>query len=497
MPRKKEMLSYTLSIPENLDIDIMLATTPPDFEYERDNFVYIASLPYSIMESFRNRDKEYEIALNFGYVPFYSKIIKQKVNNYKPYIQYFMDNGVLECDDKSSKDGGKSFGYRLTLEYTTIHKPVSIERQSLIRQLRNRTHPNIEEDEVLEETPLSAVPYLTKWFNPALRIDMEKVKIFLKNLYQIDKEAKGTDYAKRKEITLWMSAQKIHNNECSHNLNIDRIGRRFYSPLTNLKSELRAYVTYDNKKLVSLDLKSSQPFFSLVLLDTNAFDRYHVGNILSLYSDYLYLEDNNIDLYIEKLRSLIKERQHERDIYEYKMSLNFGYFYEKRGVKMGTYFNQPFGEEITVEGLKEQRDITKIKTLIMTYSKWSNKKYKSHYPNIDEILSLIKKKDHRVLSWVLQYIEADMLLYKICPQIAAKNPNIPLFTIHDSIITTEEHAEYVYEKMIEIIQETIGFTPKIKPEILEEKNTTLLDREEDIDFWEEEGAFEEVKEAIS
>jgi len=484
MPRKKEVLSYTLYIPENLDIDKMLGGNPPNFKYKRDNFVYIASLPYSIMENYRNRDKEYEIALNTGYVPFYSKIIKQKVNNYKPYIKYFTDNGILECDDNYSHDGGKSLWYRLTPEYTTTIKPISIRRRSLILQLISRTSPNIEEDGVLSETPLSEVPYLTTWFNPALRIDKEKAIIFLQNLYRSDCVTKGKGYAQRRHNSLMISVLKIYNNECINNLSIDRKGRRFYSPLTNLKSELRAYVTYNSQKLVSLDLKSSQPFFSLVLLDINAFDRFNVGNILSLYADYLYLEGNNIDLYIEKLRSLIKEKECKKDIYEYKISLCFGDFYEKRGVKMGTYFNQPFGEEITEEGLKKQRDTTKVKTMIMQYSKWGNKKFKSHSPNVDEIFNLIKKKNHKVLAWVLQYIEADMLLYKVCPQIAAESPNIPLFTIHDAIVTTEEHAEFVKDKMIEIIQETIGFTPKIKPEIWEEGNTALVDRK-DIELWEE------------
>ena len=69
---------------------------------------------------------------------------------------------------------------------------------------------------------------------------------------------------------------------------------------------------------------------------------------------YLYLEDNNIDLYIEKLRSLIKEREYKRDIYEYKKSIIFDEaFYEKTGVKIGTFLNQPFDEEITVEGIQQ------------------------------------------------------------------------------------------------------------------------------------------------
>jgi len=477
MPRKKDKKypsSYTLYIPENLDIDAMLATNPPDFKYDRDNFVYFASLPCSIMESYRNRDNEYELTLNTGYVPFYSRIMKQKVDNYPLYLNYLMNNGVLESDGKFSHNSGKCLWYRFTLEYPTTPKPITIKRRSLIKQLINRTHPNIEEEkEVLPATPLSEVPYLTKWFNPALRIDKEKAILFLQNLYQSDSATKGVGYAQRRHNSLMVSVLKIYNNDCSHNLNIDRKGRRFHSPLTNLKSELRAYVTYENKKMVSLDLKSSQPFFSLVLLDINPFDRCRVGDILSLYSDYLYLEDNDINSYIEKLRSLIKKGMQSVSTYKFKGNIIDGDFYEDTGIKIGTYFNQPFEEEITAEGLKKQRDITKKRIMIMQYGKQIHQKFKSLFPDVYELFSLIKAKNHKVLAWVLQYIEAEILLYTVCPQIAKENPDIPLFTIHDAIITTEEHAEYVKNRMIEIIQETVGFTPVIKPELWEEENTAL------------------------
>ena len=484
MPRKKKVLSYTLYIPENLDIDEMLTTNPPNFKYDRDNFVYIASLPYSIMESFRNRDKEYEIALTEGYVPFYSRIIKQKVDKYADYLKYFKDNGVLECDGKSSHNSGKCLWYRFTLEYTTTPKPVTIRRRSLIQQLINRTHPNIEEDEILPKTPLSEVFYLTTWFNSALRIDKEKAITFLQNLYEIDCETKGIGYAQRRHNSLMVSVLKIYNNECSNNLSIDRKGRRFYSPLTNLKSELRAYVTYDNQKLVSLDLKNSQPFFSLVFWEIRLFDICHVGDILTLYYDYLKV--NDIASHIEKLRSLIKDVKKSVSTYKLKRNILDGDFYEETGIEIGTYYNQPFEEEITEKDLKEQRNMTKKETMKIMFGRKGNKKFKFHYPDVNEIYSLIKEKNHKVLAWVLQYIEANMLLYTVCPQIAEENPDIPLFTIHDSIVTTEEHAEYVKDRMIEIIQETIGFTPMIEPELWEEENTALLELEEDTEPLEEE-----------
>ena len=508
MPRKKEVLSYTLYIPENLDIDAMLVENPPNFKYERDNFVYIASLPCSIMESYRNRNKEYEIAIDKGYVPIYSRALKQKVDNYKPYIQYLIDNDIWECDGKSSANTGKSLWYRFTPQYNTPIKPITINSSRLIRQFTKRTRPYVEEEQVLSETSLSEVPYLIKWFNPALRIDIEKVKIFLHNLYQSDCEVKGAGAAQRRENSLWMSAQKI-NNESNNNLSIDSVGKRFYSPLTNLKSELRAYVTYDNKKLVSLDLINSQFFFCLVLFDIEVFDKCKVADILTLYYNRS-LQDKEIALHIEKIRSLIEKEGRKILCDEFKEAIYDGLIYEVIGVYIGTYHKYSH-VEVTEEDLKRMRKRTKEEVMKIVFGREMKGKVKLdneglpvnnnpkidfnyYFPIIDKIFRLIKEPNYKVLAWVLQYIEAHVLLYTVCPVIAAERPDIPLFTIHDSIVTTEEHAEYVYQRMITIIEETIGFVPKIKPEIWEEGNIELVE-EEDTELLEE--AFEKEEETKS
>ena len=50
-----------------------------------------------------------------------------------------------------------------------------------------------------------------------------------------------------------------------YHLSVDDNVKRFHSILTNIKSELRQYITYDGKKLCAVDVKNSQPFISTVL----------------------------------------------------------------------------------------------------------------------------------------------------------------------------------------------------------------------------------------
>lgn len=74
---------------------------------------------------------------------------------------------------------------------------------------------------------------------------------------------------------------------------------------------------------------------------------------------------------------------------------------------------------------------------------------------------MIKNEAHNTLACVLQNFEAEIVLHKTCKDIALMNPDIPLFTIHDSIATTAEHIQ----KLSEHIITAIDASPEIKIEI--------------------------------
>ena len=53
---------------------------------------------------------------------------------------------------------------------------------------------------------------------------------------------------------------------------------------------------------------------------------------------------------------------------------------------------------------------------------------------------------------------------KIIEQMSEDFPEIPLFTIHDSISTTEGYEEIVYSYLKNNLEEEIGLEPKLKLE---------------------------------
>lgn len=87
-------------------------------------------------------------------------------------------------------------------------------------------------------------------------------------------------------------------------------------------------------------------------------------------------------------------------------------------------------------------------------SKSYEKKRRSHRKNVDS--------PSRTLACALQSLESEIILNTICGEIIRKDDSIPLFTIHDSIITLPEHIEYVTKVMNDSFIAKMGYAPKLR-----------------------------------
>lgn len=107
------------------------------------------------------------------------------------------------------------------------------------------------------------------------------------------------------------------------------------------------------------------------------------------------------------------------------------------------------------------------------------------FPCITKILNTYKNIRKNSVAIILQKIESKLFLDTITKKIGQINTNIPMFTIHDAILTTPEFVELVNEIMVSVITNEIGIVPKISfsdsktentEEILEEiANSIILD----------------------
>jgi hypothetical protein len=101
------------------------------------------------------------------------------------------------------------------------------------------------------------------------------------------------------------------------------------------------------------------------------------------------------------------------------------------------------------------------------------------FPNVYHLFETFKSQQHRTLALLLQNIESEIFLNRIARRIAQERPDLPIFTIHDSIITTVGNEAFVETIMREELEKATGIRPFLKREYWQ---TEML--EETINSWE-------------
>jgi hypothetical protein len=221
---------------------------------------------------------------------------------------------------------------------------------------------------------------------------------------------------------------------------------------------------------VEIDIKNSQPFMSLALLNKSFWkpNEKDFGKKFSL----KYLLDNIYkDIKYNTIIMFLKtdETQSCIDIQKYKNLVLSAKYYE---------YNQEFFQPLYPTRFSNRND-TKTETLRIMYSnpEHHNKPfykpcqtYKEHFPSVYELFTTIqnakiitsKKEKRNYLPLILQKIESFLVIDIICKKISELHPQIPLFTVHDSIITTKENEGTVKEIMTSEIENWIGYLPRVE-----------------------------------
>ena len=127
----------------------------------------------------------------------------------------------------------------------------------------------------------------------------------------------------------------------------------------------------------------------------------------------------------------------------------------------------------------ENRENAKNQFIKMLYAENKNrhvassnyyKAFKELFPFESNIIDLLKSKNYTEFSVLLQQIEARILLKNICKRIHQKDHSIPLFTIHDGIITTNCNEIALKNEILTTYKEILGVSPELKTEKLNKAN---------------------------
>jgi hypothetical protein len=219
-----------------------------------------------------------------------------------------------------------------------------------------------------------------------------------------------------------------------------------------LKKDFRKYLTYEGKLLISIDLSCSQPFLLLALLNENFYKENNFNITESVWQKLQKVKDL-VEPYINQYLS-----ENDEELERYRDMVIKGVLYDKM-IKL-------CDKDVNRDQIKEV-----LFTIFYSsnYSKNENtvndkEIFKKLFPKIFGLIEILKKYEHNILAIILQSIESEIFLNRISKRITNEKSNVPIFTIHDSIIVVENQKDYVKEIVYDEIFKAIGFAPTLKIE---------------------------------
>lgn len=264
---------------------------------------------------------------------------------------------------------------------------------------------------------------------------------------------------------------------------------RLHTNLTTLSSDFRQFVTYAGCPLVHVDISNSQPYFSLLLLrpefwENKIFSKSQIQGTVSKMNkakieitqtktlpegfktlrispqikSSIYFTVYSYILMLVKSREIQcgSEFQRYRNLIEEGML--YDYFIEEYKKRFKVLISRAEAKEI-IFGILFSENV-----FFIPAAHPSTQFFYELFPNIATLFFKIKVGSHNTLAVLLQNLESEAVLRKVCSVIAQNHPTIPLFTIHDSIVTTEGNEFVVAEIMNDELLNLTGIRPPLNIE---------------------------------
>ncbi len=452
-------------IPSGINLEAILKDNPPAFKRKVKIDVF-----YFILDQITKGVWLTNIEDNRGIIEIHSTKLQSLNHDYKEYVEYLIANNIIATDNHYII-GSKSKGYYFVNLKPSLEEPLE-EIQVADTVIKDKLGSQFYW-EFITKHETKHYGHLTKWFNEDLKIDYKPAlkkldKVFCKarqpKVYSKE-EIEGESIKKFKNL---IAINNIHKQSffCSVDFNIGR----FHSNLSTLNKKLRPFITYKGKNLVNVDVRNSQPLLSTVILKKEFWTREHSGmNIYRFPSALNLLSGSPIDSYavksfsldhLEELDVVFKDAEtvimlvtfllekYSDSFSEWIIAAESGKFYEAifKKIHPGETFRK---DEVKVAMLKfffsENKHTSKDKKLIM-----------DAFPEVTKVFERLKQKDHVTLSHILQRLESTLMIEFVSRRIAADKPDLPFFTIHDSIATFEEEVEYVTTVIEEAFDSLLG-----------------------------------------
>jgi hypothetical protein len=367
---------------------------------------------------------------------------------------------VIECDNRYI-EGHKSHGYRLCSPYreATIVRTAVKHRRTTERITKNR---RADEKKVRLDVHL----YLRRQFD-RLDIDLPAALAFL---------AQRPDYE-----TLKLPAEQIAAKDIS--FSVCRYGR-VHTDVTRAARVLRNALHVEGQPLVGIDIKNSQPlFFALLLANYRA--RGNKTYTLMPFAKERRDPYEDIETLISSIvcpivRNIEEEERQEEDkerssvpplllpsnttritsdrLLEDKTPSGFtattGSIPQSEAVNAQLSVDERRFLRLCEEGRLYEELMEITGTRIRQWAKEGffellfgknsvtsafKSAFTEAFPHVAEVARIHKRKDYRFLSRLLQNYESTVVINRVCRRLMTEHPAAPVFTIHDSVLTTAEY----------------------------------------------------------
>ena len=503
-----------LLLPTTLDLDQHLLLFPPNQipDFKRDELAHLLSLVTELPA--RNRKLARSVREGKGFVPISALRMQKTVRNYHLYMSYAVQTGLLETDNHyrpaSPSQQGKCTGYRFPAVYcepSLSNGPhsrshprvqlVAVENEKFSTKVRVNRRRRRRDMSSEEKIRYQAHRHLLHWLEPGdtpFRIDEQAA--LQAAAEELARQQANPGLRRRKSAgwkRRWAHAQDVEQfvdpvEQYNQRVNtivrlagqemnplLDQAGGRLHSTLTNMSSVLRPYVHAEGQgQLVSLDLANSPPFLLNLLLNPAFYapalqspETKHAGvrgrlrwkeegkGIRERYG----VKGKDVDIMLVKV--LHEADQQELD--KFREWTGSGQFYQRLREAMAEMGEEEATLAATPGAVKEL-----IFLVLFSKNKYSTpgkRAFTKMFPTVDKVVRLLKKGDHRALPRLLQTLEARLLLLRIGRQVAKALPQVPMLTVHDSLVVPLPYADQVQRIMEKELAAQVGVAPCIKREL--------------------------------
>jgi hypothetical protein len=244
---------YTCLLPGSLDIDKLLQEHEIKVEkYQanpariRDRLAYVLN---SLVRSTNKLLSHGEISDRSGYGRICSQRLQEVIRDYKLYLDYLVNNGVIERGVEGKKSE-KCTEYRFTAKFRSEHfRSYTILDTGFLKAIFSKKR---------DKTIIAKYQKQFKYLQ-GLEVDWRQAHQILDKLYGNDAEKKETQIKRLKTVEDRRRAT-FHTGSTG----------RLYTTICNIRKKLRQALRLEGKMLVEMDIRNSIPFFSTALF-TNTF----------------------------------------------------------------------------------------------------------------------------------------------------------------------------------------------------------------------------------